>query len=44
MNWKKYYNTYELPEFDKLQKRIYDIIVNKEPYEVLYNTLKNKKI
>lgn len=44
MNWKKYYNTYELPEFDKLQQRIYDIIVNKEPYEVLYNTLKNKKI
>ena len=35
---------FELPELNKFQQRVLEIIENNEPYEVLYNTLKNKKI
>ena len=44
MKWIKYFNTFELPELNKFQQRVLEIIENNEPYEVLYNTLNNKKI
>lgn len=43
MKWIKYFNTFELPEMNKFQKEVLELVENNAPYEVIYNKLLNKK-